>query len=157
MAHRGAGGDAFGRVDDSVGVDAVVAVEVVYGAGLAEMLDAERFHPVAAHTAEPTQRRRMAVDHGDDAAVARQRRQQFFDMAQMLHAAAVAAQRPRRGPPRMQPVQRGDGKQADIAAALADETCRLDRFGRDRACIGDDGFGVRPGLAQPLRALGDIL
>src|SRR5580658_3121664 len=81
MAHRGAGGDAFGRVDDSVGVDAVVAVEVVYGAGLAEMLDAERFHPVAAHTAEPAQRRRMTIDHGDDAAVARQRRQQSFDMA----------------------------------------------------------------------------
>ena len=61
-------------------------------AGLAEMLDAERLDAVAAHAAEPAQRGRMAVDHGDDAAIARQRRQQFFDMAEMRHAAAVAAQ-----------------------------------------------------------------
>jgi len=31
------------RVDDGVGVDAVVAIEVGNRAGLAEMLDAERF------------------------------------------------------------------------------------------------------------------
>ncbi len=65
----------FRRIDDGVGVDAVVAIEVVDGAGLAEMLDAERLEPVAAHAAEPAERGRMAVDHGDDAAVARQRRQ----------------------------------------------------------------------------------
>src|ERR1700694_1524832 len=81
-----------------------MAIEVVDGAGLAEMLDAERFHPVTAHAAEPAERRGMAVDHGDDAAVARQRRQQFLDMAEMRHAAAVAAQFSRGGPPRMQPV-----------------------------------------------------
>jgi hypothetical protein len=39
------------------------------------MLDAERLHAVAAHPAEPAQRRVMAVEHGDDAAVARQRGQ----------------------------------------------------------------------------------
>ena len=41
--HRGAGGETFGRIDDGIGVDAVVAVELADGAGLAEMLDAERF------------------------------------------------------------------------------------------------------------------
>jgi hypothetical protein len=40
MPHRRACGEAFGRVDDGVGVHAVVAVEVVDGPGLAEMLDA---------------------------------------------------------------------------------------------------------------------
>ena len=92
VPHRRARREAFGRIDDGVGVDAVVAVEVADGAGLAELLDAERLDPVAAHAAEPAERRRMAVDHGDDAAVARQRRQQFFDMAEILHATAVAAQ-----------------------------------------------------------------
>src|ERR1700728_1053154 len=63
---RTAGRDAFRRIDDGVGVDAMVAVEIVDGAGLAEMLDAEGFDLVAAHAAEPSQCRRMAVDHGDD-------------------------------------------------------------------------------------------
>src|SRR5664279_1886802 len=98
VPHRGAGGEAFGRIDDGVGVDAVVAIEVVDGAGLAEMLDAEGFDLVAAHAAEPAQCRRMAVDHGDEPAIARQRRQQFFDMAEMLRRAAVAAQLACRGP-----------------------------------------------------------
>ena len=115
-------------------------------AGLAEMLDAERFDPMAAHAAEPAERRRMAVDHGDDAAVARQRRQQFFDMAEMLRPAAVAAQLSRRGPARMQPVGRGDRQQADVAPAFADQADGLDRLRRDRAGIGDHDFAFGPGL-----------
>ena len=71
----------------------MVAVEVANRAGLAEMLDAERLDAVAADAAEPAERGRMAVEHGDDAAVARQRRQQLFDMAEVLHAAPVAAQK----------------------------------------------------------------
>jgi hypothetical protein len=43
MPHRRACGEAFGGVDDGVGVHAVMAIEVVDGAGLAEMLDAERY------------------------------------------------------------------------------------------------------------------
>src|SRR5215213_9747037 len=71
VPHRRAGGKAFGGVDNGVGVNSVVAIEVVDGASLAEMLNAESFEPVAAYAAEPTQRGRMAVDHGDDAAVPR--------------------------------------------------------------------------------------
>ena len=96
--------DAFRRIDDGVGVDAVVAIEVVDGAGLAEMLDAERFQAMAAHAAEPGQRRRVSVDHGHEAAIARQRREQLFDMGQMRHAAAIAAQASCRAPTRMQPI-----------------------------------------------------
>src|SRR5258706_10648383 len=92
VPHRGAGGDGFGGVDDGVGVDAVVAVEIVDRPGLPEMLDAERFDLVAAHAAEPAEGGGMTVDHGDDAAVARQRRQQVLRMAEMWHAAAVAAE-----------------------------------------------------------------
>src|ERR1700681_5102187 len=83
MPHRRAGGETFGGVDDGVGVDAVVAIEVIDGAGLAEMLDTERFDAVAVHAAEPAQRRGMAVYHGHDAAFARKRRKQFLDMAKM--------------------------------------------------------------------------
>src|SRR6516164_2328464 len=101
MQNRRAKGEAFGGIDNRVGIDPVVAVEVVDRAGLAELRHAERFHPVPAHAAEPAERRRMAVDHGDDPAVARQRRQELFDMAQMLHAAAIAAQFACRGPARM--------------------------------------------------------
>src|SRR5271154_7157591 len=68
VPHGRPGGEAFGRIDDGVGVEAVMAVEVVDGAGLAEMLDTERLNTMPAHAAKPTQRRRMAVDHSDDAA-----------------------------------------------------------------------------------------
>ena len=40
VQHRCAGAEAFGGVDDAVGVDTVVAVEILDRAGLAEMLDA---------------------------------------------------------------------------------------------------------------------
>jgi hypothetical protein len=88
-------------------LDAVVAVEVANGAGLAELLDAERLHPVSTNAAEPAECRRMAVDHRHDAAVPRQRRQQLFDMAEILDATALAPQIPRGGPSGMQPVGRG--------------------------------------------------
>src|ERR1700731_4628904 len=64
--------DGLGGGDDGVGVDAVVAVEVLHRAGLAEMLDAERPHAVAMDGTEPGQSRRMAVGHADDAAMPRQ-------------------------------------------------------------------------------------
>ncbi len=86
----------------------MVAVEVVDRAGLAELLDAERFDAMSAHAAEPAERRRMSIDHGDDTALARQRRQQFLDMAEMRQSPAVAAQFSGCGPARMQPVGGGD-------------------------------------------------
>src|SRR5262245_4344044 len=67
MQDWGAGGEAFSRIDDGVGVKAVVTVEIRNRAGLAELLDAERLDAMAADAAEPAERRRMAVDHGHDA------------------------------------------------------------------------------------------
>src|SRR3954454_13770848 len=107
MPHRRSYREAFGRVDDGVGVDAVVAVEVANSVGLAELLDAERFEPVSAHAAEPAERGRMAIDHGHDAAVPRQLRQRLLDMPDILDATSVSPQVPRRGPPGMEPVGRG--------------------------------------------------
>jgi hypothetical protein len=43
MPHRRARRQSLSDVDDGVGVHAVVPVEIVDGAGLAEMLDAERY------------------------------------------------------------------------------------------------------------------
>src|SRR5436309_16107324 len=97
MPHRRTGGEALRRVDDGVGVDAVMAVEVVDRAGLAEMFDAQGLEAMAAYAAEPAQRRGMAVDHGDDAAIARQRRQQLFDVADIFRSAGLAADFARRG------------------------------------------------------------
>ena len=74
MPHRRACGEALRRIDDGVGVDAVMPVEVVDGAGLAEMLDAQGLDAMAAHAAKPAQCRGMAVDRSDDAAVPRQDR-----------------------------------------------------------------------------------
>src|ERR1700730_5400132 len=42
VPHRPARGQGFRRIDDGVGVHAVVPIEVIDGAGLAEMLDPER-------------------------------------------------------------------------------------------------------------------
>src|ERR1700690_409198 len=83
MAHRRAGRKTFRRIDDGVCVDTVVAIEVVDRAGLAEMLDTERFDPGAMPAAEPAERCRVTVDHRDDAAIARKLCQQFFDVAEM--------------------------------------------------------------------------
>jgi len=69
---RPARGERGGGCDDGIGVDAVVPVELGDRAGLAEMFDAERPDPMAVDGAQPAKRRRMAVEHADDAAIARQ-------------------------------------------------------------------------------------
>ena len=48
MQHRHTA-EAFRGVYDRIRVDAVVAIEVVDRAGLAELLDAQRFEAMAAH------------------------------------------------------------------------------------------------------------
>src|SRR4030095_2460335 len=59
VPYRRTNRQAFCRIDDGVGVDAVVAVEVGDSAGRAKMLDAERLDAGAADAAEPAQRRRV--------------------------------------------------------------------------------------------------
>src|SRR5450631_2952626 len=51
VPYRRAGGQGFRRIDDGVGVDAVVAVELADRSGLAKMLDAESLDAVAADAA----------------------------------------------------------------------------------------------------------
>jgi len=64
--------DGLRAGNDRVGVDAVMAIELGSGAGLAEMLDAERPHAMPVDRAEPSERGRVTVQHGDDAAMRRQ-------------------------------------------------------------------------------------
>ena len=57
MPDRPARGQAFRRADDRPRVDAVMAVEVRQGPGLAKVLDAERAYPMPCNRAEPRKRR----------------------------------------------------------------------------------------------------
>jgi hypothetical protein len=85
MLDRTSGRDRLGRGHDGVRVDAVVPVEVADFSGLAEVLDAERTHPMTAHGAEPGERRRVTVEHGDDAAMGRHLGKQPLDMGACVH------------------------------------------------------------------------
>src|SRR5271168_564442 len=89
--------DRLGGGDYRVGVDAVVAVKLVDRAGLAEMLDAKRPHPMAADRAEPRQSRRMPIEYADDAAMPGQAGKQPLDVATGMDQAALA--RPAGGGP----------------------------------------------------------
>ena len=143
-----------GGAGDGLGVDAVMAVEIGDGARLTEMLDAERARAMTRHRAEPTERRRMAVDDGDEAAMRRQRLEQPFDMRTGMDEPALA--RPaRRRPAGIEAVGRCDREEADIAPVLGEEAGRRDRLRRHRTLIGDDEFGIRPRLAQPIGAVDD--
>ena len=72
MPDRPAGCDGFGSGNDGARVDAVVGVEILDRTGLPEVLDTERARAMTGDRAEPAERRRMAVDHADDAAMTRQ-------------------------------------------------------------------------------------
>src|SRR5215468_6202261 len=80
MADRPARRERRRRRDDGIGVDAVVPVKLRDRAGLPEMLDAERADAMAVDGAEPGERRRMAVEHGDDPAMGRHIGHELFDM-----------------------------------------------------------------------------
>src|SRR4029453_8325933 len=69
------------RIGDRRGVDAEMGIEVAHRAGLAEMLDAEGERAGAGPPAEPGERRRMAVDGGDEAGVTRQVGEQRLNVA----------------------------------------------------------------------------
>ncbi len=133
-----------------------MAIEIVDGAGLTEVLDPERTHAMAVHGAEPGERRRMTVEHRHDPAVGWHVGEEFLDVRARMHQAALA--RPlRRGPAGIEPVGRGDGEQAHVAAVLRHQPDRLDRLRCDRAGIGHDDLAVGAGLAQPIGAVDDRL
>src|SRR5436190_16238027 len=115
IAHRPARGERRGRGDNCVGIDAVVPVEVRDGAGLAEMLDAERTRAMSVHGAEPRESRGMSVEHGDDAAVGRNLSEQFFDMRARVNEAALTCPLSG-GLPGIEPTRRSDSEKAHVAA-----------------------------------------
>src|SRR3974390_1063479 len=97
MSDRSSRRDRLRGGDDRVGVDTVVAVELGERSGLAEMFNAERAGTVAGNGAEPGQRRRMPIEHRDDAAMRRHLRPQPLDMRARMPRAALAG--PWRGGP----------------------------------------------------------
>lgn len=56
---------------DRIGVDTVMAVKIGNGAGLTEVLDAERTYAMAMDGTEPGERGRMPVKDRDDTAMRR--------------------------------------------------------------------------------------
>ena len=93
--------DAF---DHAGGVDAEMTVKLADGAGLAKMLDAKRDGAVAAHRAEPCERRRMAVNHCQQGAMRGQGAEQVFDMRDGGKVATGAGAL-RGGPACVQPIR----------------------------------------------------
>src|SRR5579883_845602 len=90
MPYRPPRRQRLGGGRDGIGIDPVVPIEIRDRTRLAEMLDAERTHAVAVHGAEPGERRGMAVENGDDAAVVRHALEQALDVRARMHEAALA-------------------------------------------------------------------
>lgn len=89
------------------------------------------------HTPSQPKGRGMAVEHGDDAAVARQRRQQPLDVPRVFRAATIAAYPARRGPAGMQTVRRGDRQHFGRDLTPLPDECRS--RGEAKAVCGPSG------------------
>jgi hypothetical protein len=127
VAHGPAGCGCVGGVNDGVRVYAVVAIKIGDGAGLTEMLDAKRLGAMAVDGSQPGERRRMAVEHGHQTAIARQGLEQPLDMA---HRPPIAALPRTFGglPSSIEAIGGGDCEETDVSAVLrkqADCRCGL--------------------------------
>ena len=123
-------------------------------AGLTEMFDPERAHPMTRDRAKPGERRRMSVEHGHDPAMRGHIGQQPLDMRARMHEPAFARAL-RRGPSGIEAIGRGHGEDANVAPVLRHQADRGDRFRRDRAGIGDDHLTIRSGRTHPVSAVDD--
>ena len=83
-------GDHLRRGNDGIGIDPIVPVEVGDGTRLAEMLDTEWPDAVAVDRAKPCQGRRVAIQHGDNAAISGQTGKQPLDVRAGMHKPAFA-------------------------------------------------------------------
>src|SRR5437588_2585164 len=105
------------RGDDGVRVNAVMAVEIRDGAGLAEMLHAERAGAVSMHGAEPSERCGMAVKHRHNAAMGGDVGEEPLDMRAGMNETALSRAL-RRGPTGIEPVGGSNREETDVAAIL---------------------------------------
>lgn len=74
------GSKPVGPCDDAMCVSPEVAVKRANSSGLAEMFDPQRHGAGALHCAQPCQRCRMPIDHGDKRAMRRKISQQLLNM-----------------------------------------------------------------------------
>ena len=117
-------------------------VQIGQVARLTEVLDAERLNELAAHPAEPAERRRMAVDHRDQAGIRRQGAEQALDRGAGTRIAGPASLL---GgvPAGVQPVRRGDREQAGAGNIVQNVPVCGHRLGRHRAAVDDRQLGAR--------------
>src|SRR3974377_334859 len=88
VSDRPAGRDRLAGTYDLIGVDTIVPVKLGQRARLAEMFDAKRARTMAGDRAKPGERRRMAIEHADDAAMRRHVGEQALQMRGGGHQAA---------------------------------------------------------------------
>src|SRR3974377_225216 len=156
VSDRPAGRDRLRGGYDRIGVDTIVPVKLGQRARLAEMFDAKRARTMAGDRAKPGERRRMAIEHADDAAMRRHVGEQALNMRAGVHEAALACPL-RGGPAGIEPVGGGYGEQPHVAAVFRHQTDGGDRFWRDRASEGDRDLRIRSRPAQPISAVDDLL
>lgn len=144
------------RPDDARLVDAVVAIEILYRAGLTKMLDPERYRPVAVNGTKPGKACGMPVGDGNKGAMGRKVGEQGLDMTGCPADAAPPCPLGR-GPAGVQAIRGGDGQHADIPSALAEQPGRRNHFRRDRALIDQHDIGIRTGRLQPIATIDDAL
>ena len=148
--------DHLRGAQDRLRVDPIMAVKIGNRARLAEVLDAERARSVAHHGTDPGECRRMCVDDGDQAAMGRDLGKQALDMARGVHEASLAGPLSR-GPAGVEPVGRGHCKKANVSPVLGDQADRFDGLRGNSSGISHDDLRVRPGPAQPIRPIDDVV
>lgn len=102
--------------------------------GLTEAFHPQRQRGMPGDRAQPGQRRGVAVDHRHDAAVAGQAAQ--HPLGHRGRRLSLFPRPLRAQPAGVQPVGRGDGQHADVAAILGQHPGGADHLGRDDALVG---------------------
>ena len=115
-------GSELSRQRNALSIDAIVAVKVGDGPGLAEMLDAECAHAVAVDRAQPGQGRRVPVEHRHQRAMQGDHVQQALDVAAGMHKAPFAGAL-RRGPACIQPISLLHRLMLASQSAVISRTC----------------------------------
>jgi hypothetical protein len=153
---RAPGGNVRCGGNDSIGVDAKMAVKILNCAGLTEMLNAKGRDSMAAYAAQPGECGRMPIDNAYQSRVPGNSRKEPFDMTYGIPAATHPLARCGM-PSSIEAIGGRHGKEADVAPVFANAPRSLNRFRRNAALIDDDRVGVRSRLPPPIGPVNDGL